>query len=53
MGERKSAVAELRYYSVKNTEEAKAIVRQYLADHPIVTGKIRFGLPEINDRFHY
>lgn len=52
MGERKSAVAELRYYSVKNTEEAKEIVRQYLADHPIGAGKICFGLLEINNRFH-
>ena len=51
MSQMKKSVAERRNYAVKNTDDAKKIVRDYISS---VFGKeITFGLPEINDRYHY
>lgn len=52
MSEKKPAVAERRNYSVRTADEAKIIVRQYLADNSINDEGIHWGLPEVNDRYH-
>lgn len=47
---RKFLTATRRNYLVKTADEAKDIVRQYLAKN--TKENIEFGLPEINDRYH-
>jgi len=49
----KRLVSEGRGYAVKTVAEAKEIARQYLHEIPgFDEEKTKFGLPEIDDRFH-
>ena len=50
--EEKKMVAERRNYAVTTTDEAKDIVSSYLSETNIDIQLIKFGLPEINDRYH-
>lgn len=51
MSEAKKMVAERRNYAIHTTEEAKQIVVGYLNETSISEYEIKFGLPEINDRY--
>lgn len=52
MSEKRIPVAERRKYIVRTSEEAKKIVLEYLMQNGIDEGGIKFGLPEVNDRYH-
>ncbi|MBF2755546.1 MAG: site-specific DNA-methyltransferase [Gammaproteobacteria bacterium AqS3] len=50
---RKKLVSENRMYAVRTVADAKDIARQYLQKlHIFNEGNMKFGLPEIDDRFH-
>ncbi len=47
----KDSVAEKRNYGILNTEAAREVARLWLAKNDLLDA-IRFGLPEIDDRYH-
>jgi len=48
----KSIVAEKRKYRVKVVNDAKSIAKRYLEDMEL-SKVVNFGLPEVDDRYHY
>ena len=48
----KSIVAEKRKYRVKIVNDAKNIAKRYLQEIEL-SSVVEFGLPEVDDRYHY
>ena len=52
MAETRRTVYEKRGYTVVSTSEAKSLATEVLADWKIESPELRFGLPEVDDRYH-
>ena len=51
-GPAKATVYEKRSYAVTTVAQAKQVARNYLAEVDIDSALLRFGLPEVDDRYH-